>query len=536
MLELADRHDLGSCAARRVGSSPTVPITHQVNGPAMALYSQIDRSTKLKFEKTIQDDHQAQIVVEVEADKLDAARHRAARKLAGRGKIPGFRPGKAPYDVILRYYGDAAVYEEAVDLLVDELYPEVLKEADVNPAAAGMLEKIEGTDTPKLTFKVPLSPEVSLGKYEDIRLPYDFKAPTAEDLDKALEELRQAYATTETVERAIQEGDYVLADLKSELPALTRDGFATVVHSAEHEDEYPFPGFSQHLLGLKAGDSAQVKYTFSGDHQDATLSGQTAELSANVKAVRTMILPEVDAEFAKTVGGYESVDALKEAVAKDLEVRARADHDDGYFTQLVDMVSEGSVVKYAPQTLNHEAEHVVEDMRQRLARQRLDLETYYKLRKTDAAKFLEEEAKPVAKKRLGRSLILDEVARKEKIEVDSTALDAEFNNTLVDLQSRGVNFNAIRGGKQGQQRIAEALAMQSANRLLMRRTLERLKGIATGEYHPEPEAAAAEQAAEGVSEPAAGRAPRKSAAAAASKKSKPGAKPKSKTSKATGKK
>ncbi len=487
----------------------------------------------MKFDKTILDDHQARIVVEVDADRVEAARHRAARKLAGRGKVPGFRPGKAPYDVILRFYGDSAVYEEAVDLLVDELYPEVLKEADVNPAAAGLLEKVEGTEAPKLTFRVPLSPEVALGEYGQIRLPFEFKAPGGEDLDKALEELRQAYATTETVDRPVQEGDYVLADLKSELAALNREGFATVVRGAEREDEYPFPGFAQRLLGLKAGDSVQVRYTYPGDHQDATLAGQTAEITANVKSVRAMLLPNVDAEFAKTVGGYDSVDALKEALAKDLEARAKAEYEDDYYTRLVDQVREGSIVKYAPQTLDHEAEHVVEDMRQRLAQQGLDLETYYKLRKTDAAKFLEEEAKPVARRRLERSLILDEIARKEKIEVDSTALDTEFNNTLVDLQSRGVNFNAIRGGKQGQQRVAEALAMQSANRLLTRRTLERLKGIATGEYLPALETGEVTPVKETAE---AAKTSRKSPSSAASKTAKTSAKPKSKTRKAAVKK
>ncbi len=497
----------------------------------------------MKFDKAILDDHQAQIVVEVDADRVQAARQRAARKLANRGKIPGFRPGKAPYDVIVRYYGDATVHEEAIDLLVDELYPQILKEADVNPAAAGTLEKIEGTDIPKLTFKVPLSPEVTLGEYGDIRLPFEFKPPTAEDLDKALEELRQAYATTETVDRAAQEGDYVLADLKSEIPVLKREGFATVVRAAERPDEYPFPGFNQHLLGLKAGDTAQAKHTYAADHQDAALAGQTADITAEIKAVRAMILPDLDSEFAKTVGGYDSVDALKEALAKDLEARARTDYEDGYYTELVDKIRESSVIKYAPQTLSHEAEHVVDDMRQRLAQQGLDLETYYKLRKTDAAKFLEDEAKPVAKRRLERSLILDEIARKEKIEVDSSSLDTEFNNTLVDLQSRGVNFSAIRGGKQGQQRVAEALAMQSANRLLTRRTLERLKAIATGEYQPQTES----PASEGVAKPAetaaarvkateSGAADRKRARADASVKPKSGSKPKSKTSKTTGKK
>src|SRR5512143_2408286 len=116
VLELADRHDLGSCAARRVGSSPTVPIELDPHPVSIC-----KREPSLKFEKTILGDHQAQIIVEVESDRVQAARQRAARKIASRGKIPGFRPGKAPYDVIVRYYGDEAVYEQAIDLLVDEV-------------------------------------------------------------------------------------------------------------------------------------------------------------------------------------------------------------------------------------------------------------------------------------------------------------------------------------------------------------------------------------------------------------------------------
>ena len=125
----------------------------------------------MKLEKTIQDDHQAQVVVEVEPEQLDKARRRAARKLAERGKIPGFRPGKAPYEVILRYYGDAAVYEQGVDLLGDEVYPEMVKGADLNPAAAGSLEKSGGAETPKFTFTVPLSPEGEVGMYQEVRVP-----------------------------------------------------------------------------------------------------------------------------------------------------------------------------------------------------------------------------------------------------------------------------------------------------------------------------------------------------------------------------
>ena len=109
----------------------------------------------MKIEKQLLDDHQMQLTVEVEADVMEANKRRAARQIAKRGKIPGFRPGKAPYDVIVRNYGEAAIVEQAMDLLVDEIYPKVLEEAEIKPAAAGSLEKIEELDPPKLIFKCP---------------------------------------------------------------------------------------------------------------------------------------------------------------------------------------------------------------------------------------------------------------------------------------------------------------------------------------------------------------------------------------------
>ncbi|MFZ1043816.1 MAG: trigger factor [Anaerolineales bacterium] len=486
----------------------------------------------MKFEKTIQEDHQAQVVVDVEPDQLEAAKHRAARKISERGKIPGFRPGKAPYEVIRRYYSDEAIYEQAVDLLVDEVYPAMLKEAEINPAAAGTLEKIDGKELPKLTFKVPLMPEVSLGDYQSVRLPYEFTAPGKEKLDQALEELQQMYGTTETVEREIQEGDYILLDMKSEKEALTRTGFATMVRNEVGEVEFPFVGFAHQLLGLKVGDSKTISHEFAKDDADETLAGQKVDIEATVKTVRSMTLPELNDDFAKMVGQYQSLDELKEALTKDIEARARAEYDDGYYAQIVDKIKEGATIKYASQTLNHEAEHVVEDLRQRLAQQKLDLDTYYKMRNTDATKFFEEEAKPVAKKRLERSLIMDEISRLEKIEVDNEALDQEFNNTLIDLQMQGVDVNKIKGGKQGQQRVAEAVAMESANRLLTRRTLEKLKAIATGEYKPAPKAEEPAAETEAVDAKAESKPAKKEPAKKSAKKeTKPSAKSAGKSSK-----
>ena len=468
----------------------------------------------MKFEKTIQEDHQAKVVVEVESDRLEAAKRRAARKISEQGKIPGFRPGKAPYEVIRRHYSDAAIYERAVELLVDETYPLMLKEADIKPAAAGTLENIEGTEIPKFTFLVPLLPEVELGNYSDIRQAYEFETPGEDKLQQAIDELQQMYSATETVEREAQEGDYILADLKSEKESLTRTGFATMIRKEDRDNEFPFPGFARQLLGLKAGDAKTISHQFPDDFSDETLAGQSAEMEVTVKTVRSVTLPELNDDFAKMVGQYENFEALKEALKKDVEDRARADYDDEYFARLIDTIKEGATIKYAQHTLEHEAEHVVDDLRQRLSQQGLDLETYYKMRNTDAKKFFEEEAKPVAQKRLERSLIMDEISRQQNIEVDNEALDAEFNNTLMNLQMQGINLNEIKGGKKGQQQVAEAVAMESANRVLTRRTLDRLKAIATGEFKVEKKAEADEltEEAEVKSKP------KKTEAAKASKK------------------
>ena len=468
----------------------------------------INREANLNIEKTIEENHEAKLVVEVEAEKMEQYKKRAARKISERGKIPGFRPGKAPYHMVVQSYGEQAVIEQAIDFFVDAEYSNILKEADVNPGAAGSLESIDSLEPPKITFRVPLAPEVDLGDFLSIRMPYEWSEPTEEELNKALEDMRQMYATTENVEREVQEGDYVLVDLKSETAEVNREGFAAFVRKEERDTEWPYNGFAKELVGLKPGDTKTIKHAFPEDWDVEELKGKDAEMEVTVKTVRGVTLPELDDEFAKTTGAGETLDELKEAVKKDVEARSKADYDDKFFVDLIEKIKEGATFKYHQHSLDHEGEHVLEDLSNRLAQQGMDLETYFKVRETTREKFIEEEVKPVAKKRFERSLILDEIVRKEKLEVSNESLDAEFNNTLNSLVMQGLDMKKIQGGKKGQQQFAQAVAMESANRVLTRNALEMLKSIAIGEYKSleEREAeklAQAEAAAEAeVTEPA----------------------------------
>lgn len=466
----------------------------------------------MNIEKTIEENHEAKLVVEVDAEKMDQFKKRAARKISERSKIAGFRPGKAPYHLVVQNFGEQAIIEQAVDFFIDAEYSNILKEADVEPGASGRLESIDSLEPPKLTFMVPLAPEVDLGDYHSLRVSYEWSAPAQEEVDKALDELRQMYATTENVEREVQEGDYVLLDVKSETPEMNRTGFAAFVRKEERDTEWPYNGFAKELVGMKPEEVKTVKHTFPEDWEVEELKGREVELEATVKTVRAVTLPEVNDEFAKTVGAGETLDELMETLKKDVENRSKADYDDKYFVDLIEKIKAGTTFKYHEHALEHEGEHVLQDLSNRLSQQGMDMDTYFKVRNTTREKFMEEEVEPVAKKRFERSLILDELVRKEELQVDDASLDAEFNQTLSALVQQGMDFNKVKGGKKGQQELAQAVAMESANRVLTRRALEMLKSIAVGEYKSpeerkadkvlaeEAEAQAAKIAAEVVSE------------------------------------
>jgi trigger factor len=128
----------------------------------------------LNIEKEIQEDHSIKLVVEYDQDKMDQFKKRAATMLSSRSKIPGFRPGTAPYDVVVRTFGDGAITEQAIDLIIDKEYANILKEAEVNPGGSGSLESVDSLTPPKFTFRVPLAPEIDLGDYKSVRMDYEW--------------------------------------------------------------------------------------------------------------------------------------------------------------------------------------------------------------------------------------------------------------------------------------------------------------------------------------------------------------------------
>jgi trigger factor len=399
----------------------------------------------LKIETQTIENHQAKLTVEIDPAPLEDAKHRAAQKLSKRSKIPGFRPGKAPYAMVVRHLGEATIMEEAMDLLIDDIYPKVIEESGIKPYGPGTLEEIKSLDPPTFEFVVPLAATVEIGDYHVIRLPYELKEIPESEVDRIITNLRNNQATIEPVDRSAQAGDQVNLTLSAvrvnteegEVPTLIRERPMQVIVEAEGEDSFqdlPFDGFSQYLLGLGAGDTKTFQYTYPDDSTAERLRGVEAEFTLTVEKVNSRSLPEENDEFAQSVGDYNTLDDLRKAVRKELEERAREDYNAEYDEQVIDKLVEMSKIEFPNQMLDRETEVVIERLKNRLEEQNLDIDLYLKTRGIDMDA-LREESRPVAIARLQKSLVLFEVADKEKIEVDQDKLQDETIRTM-DMFSR----------------------------------------------------------------------------------------------------
>jgi trigger factor len=459
----------------------------------------------LKIDQKPLEDHQIHLSVEVDSDRLQDARRRAARQIAKRVKVPGFRPGKAPYNVIEKQVGPEAIEDEAMDIVLDDVYPQVIEETGIKPWGPGTLEKVNEEVEPRVfEFRVPLSPVVTLGEYQKVRIKAKAKKVTQADIDKVLKSLRGQQATLEPVERAAQEGDMVTAMVSGERDEADENGHTTILpertypiiiekaDSESENSEWPFPGFSRQLIGMKAGDEKTFKHKYAKDSEFEELQGASATFNVQVEEIKDRVLPELTDEFAQAVGDYETVNALLDEIKASLEDNFAAEQQDEYENAIVDKLLEDADIKYAPQMLKHEIDHYIEDLGPQLARQGMDIDSYLKSRDIDIDT-LREEVRPNVEARLRRSLLLMQIAEAEEIQLKNAELELLVQERIAEIQQMLSEQDAQRvlSGENLQGLINRTMSQE-----IVRRTLERLRAIASGEAaKAEKEAAAAEVSA-----------------------------------------
>lgn len=439
----------------------------------------------MKIETTPQEDHQIKIEAEFEAELFDGFKRRAAKKIAKQAKIPGFRPGKAPYDVILRMYGEGVINEEAVELLIDEQYSKVLDEASVSPSGPGSLKEIVSMDPLKLSFLVPLQPEVELGDYKSIQLEYKPESVTDEEVKEFLTRLQKNYATAEPVERAAEDGDLVYFQLsghEGDEVVLEETPIQFVIGESDQQDNWPYENFSKELIGLNEGEEKVIEHTFGDDDKNEKFKGKTVKFTITVQSIKTLALPKLDDEFASSLGQFENFAELEKAVREQQESTKKQQYDEIFYSDLMAKYGEIATVKFPPFMVDEESEHILQNLERDLKQQNMDLATYLKLMNTNKDKYVEENIKPAAINRVKNSLIIEKFAKEEKIEVAKEEVDSIVNDT-VQMMS---NMPDQKGKKpKVTSEMVNNVAYNAISRLYNQKTLDRMKAIASGESEVE---------------------------------------------------
>lgn len=457
------------------------------------------RIKKLKIEVEPREDHQVKVTAEFTQEEFENYFNRAARKASRQTRIPGFRPGKAPIDVVRRIVGDEVIKQQAIEDLVDEQYPKVIDEAKINPGGTGALEEIVSIEPPKLVFVIPLEPEVKLGAYKDLRKEYSLDDISETEIEDYLKRLRMNYSTAEPVERAAEKGDLVYVKFSGKLTQPTEGEDENVFPERPAQfiasddtiegKEWPFPGFTDSLVGAKADDVKTITHTYGEDEKDEALRGKEVLFTVVVQSIKSVQLPDMDDDFAKTVGQFETVDDLRNTIKEQLTYSKTEEYENEYFTGLIDQIIADSSIKYPPHLLEHEIEHMIEHLESDLSRQGLEMDTYFKMIGKEKDKFIDEEIRPSAIKRLERSLVIEQIARDEEIKLGEEDYNLAINETMQALQS-------MPQPKKSKQKIDKdtinSMTMNALNRRMNQIVLNRLKAIGTGE---------AEKAAEVVAEP-----------------------------------
>lgn len=420
-------------------------------------------------------DRQVKLVVEVEDERAQDALRQTARRLSHKVRIPGFRPGKAPYHLVVNSVGEDYLRAETFDAIGQKLYEQALEEAEVDAYAQGSLEDVQWEP---LTFKVtvPLAPAVELGDYKSLSVPREPVLVLDEDVDEALQEIRQRFATWTPVDRPSQDGDMLIMDITGTVNGediMSHQNWERVLRI---EETGSLPGFDEALVGLQAG--AEHSFTLQYPEDARRWAGEDAEFHVTLHSVKGKELPPLDDELAQmTSDEYETMEELREAVRQQLRMQREREAD--YEGQVLDALVEQADIEFPPVMLEQELNDLLQDHDRFFRQQGMPLDDFLRVSGKSLEEYREEQ-RPHAEQRLRRRLALTELVEQEELGVEETEV-------LQEIEGR-VSGQPDESSDRLRELLRSATGRQLVQTdLLSRKAMRRLVAIASGE--PEVETA-----------------------------------------------
>ncbi len=370
----------------------------------------------------------AKLTIEVSAEDLERAIQAAYMKEKGRISLPGFRKGKVPRKMVEKMYGAGIFYEDAANTLIQENYPQAVDESGVDIVSRPSIEvtQIESGKPFIFTAEVAVRPEVKLGAYKGVEVTKTEITVTDEEVDAAVEKERGNNARTVTVtDRPVQSGDTAVIDFEGFVDGEPFEGGKGENHSLEIGSHSFIDTFEDQLIGKNSGDEVDVNVTFPEKYQAEELAGKPALFKVKIHEIKTKELPDLDDEFAQDVSEFDTLEEYRADVRKNLTEQKQNEVKRAQEDEALQTIIDASEMEIPDAMLDTQCENMLDEFAQRISQSGLTMEQYMQFSGLTPEK-LKDQVRPEALTRIKSSLVLEQIAKDENIEVTDEEIDAEI--------------------------------------------------------------------------------------------------------------
>lgn len=405
----------------------------------------------------------AKLTIEVPAEKFEEAVQHSYNKNKGKFNIPGFRKGKAPFNMIKKMYGVGVFYEDAVDEVIDASYPDAAKESglEIVSRPSISIEEIEEGKAFVYTAVVAVKPEVTLGQYKGVEVQKTKSEVTEEDIETEIKRAREKNSRLITVEdRGIEDGDQVTIDFDGSVDGKRFEGGKAEDYPLTIGSHTFIDNFEEQLIGKTTGEECEVNVTFPAEYHVEELKNKPAVFKVKVKEIQRKELPEANDDFASEVSDFDTMEEYKKDLteklqAEKIEAAKTADED-----KVVAKVIENATMEIPDQMVEEQVNGMVNDYARRLESQGISFKQYVEITGMTAEK-IGEQMKPQAIKRIQTRLVLEAVVKAENIQADDAAVEEQFDKMAADFKMDKEQIKGMFGEEQMAQ-LKEDLAVQKA--------------------------------------------------------------------------
>ena len=365
--------------------------------------------------------------VEVEAARFARAVEHAYRRLVKDVVLPGFRKGRVPRVILERYMGKDKLYEEAATMIMEEVYPEAVKDTGIEPVSRPEVEIVQAEEGKPMVFKakVEVKPEVELGRYKGIEVRRRVKEVSPEDIEAELEALRNRYARLATIEEGnVNRGDIIKVDYKGMVEGKPFTDGTVRGREIEVGFGYLLPEVDEGLVGMRPGETKEIKVSFPAEHQDKNLAGREGIVTITVREIRRKELMPLGDDFAKEVSEFDTLEELKADIENRLRKAAAAEADIAVRQQVVEKAVENAKVELPQSMVDGQAEEMMEDMRNTAEARGVAQDRLFEVLNATPEE-MQEQMRRDAERNIKTRLVLDAVAKSEGLTVGEEEIKSE---------------------------------------------------------------------------------------------------------------